>query len=106
MAYSAVADGKCEFYETVFQNRFEHVGQLLRFGANIRAKSKYAWVGNADKFKAADVYATDLRGGAAMALMALCAYGESSISNFELVERGYEDMSLKLNLLGCKTERK
>ncbi len=106
VAYSAVAEGNCELYETVFQNRFEHVGQLLRFGANIRAKSKYAWVGNADRLNPADVYATDLRGGAAMTLMALCAWGESSISNFELVERGYEDMSLKLNSLGSKTERK
>ncbi len=91
--------------ETIFENRFMHVGELKRMGANIKIEGRSAIVEGREKLTGALVKATDLRAGAALILAGLCAEGKTEISDIEHIDRGYVRIDEKLRALGAKIER-
>jgi len=98
----AVAEGTGVINETIFENRFMHVGELNRMGADIKVESKSAIIKGVPKIMGTQVRATDLRAGAALILSALVAEGETEISDVYHIERGYFDIEHKLKMLGAK----
>jgi len=105
MALLSVAEGTSVVTETVFENRFMHVEELQRMGAQIRVEGRTATVeGGASLFGAA-VRATDLRAGAAMVLAGLVAEGETRIGYIHHIDRGYDDLVAKLVALGADIKR-
>ncbi|MBQ9992593.1 MAG: UDP-N-acetylglucosamine 1-carboxyvinyltransferase, partial [Firmicutes bacterium] len=104
MAMLASAEGESTVTETIFENRFMHVRELCRMGADIRidAKGTTAYVRGVPKLHGADVRATDLRAGGAMIIAALAAEGRTEISDIHHIERGYEDICEKFRSLGAK----
>ena len=107
MSLMSVADGTGMVVETVFENRFMQVPELLRMGAKIKIDGRTAVVDGTKKLSGAQVKATDLRAGAALVIAALAAQGESVIGGIEHIERGYESFAEKLKKIGVKikTER-
>lgn len=101
----AIADGTSVVAESVWDNRFKYVEQLSRMGANIQVDGKVAIVSGVDNLKSAPVIANDLRAGAAMLIAGLVADGTTEIENIELIDRGYEDVVLKLSGLGAQIKR-
>ncbi len=91
--------------ETVFENRFMHVGELARMGANITVEGRTAVVKGVDMLKGANVKATDLRAGAGLVLSGLCAEGITEIGEIQYIDRGYEKIEEKIRQLGGKIER-
>ena len=86
--------------ETVFENRFLHIGELNRMGANIRIDGRSSVIEGERKLTGAKVTAFDLRGGASLAIAGLAATGETEITGAEHIQRGYEDLCGKLSSLG------
>ena len=105
MALLATVDGTSNVVETVFENRFMHVSELERMGADIKTNDRRATIIGTDKLKGAQVIATDLRAGAAMVLAGLVAEGETEISEIYHIERGYEKFIEKFEGLGACIER-
>lgn len=101
MAASLKAQGTGVFVETVFENRYRHVDELRRMGADIRTEGRVAIVQGVDALRGASLRCTDLRGGAALVIAALSAAGESRISAIRHIERGYENISRDLSSLGA-----
>ena len=101
MAASLKARGTSVFVENIFENRYRHVDELDRMGADIYTEGRVAIVRGVEALKGASVRCTDLRGGAALVIAALSAHGESRISAIRHIERGYEDISRDLALLGA-----
>jgi len=105
MALMCTTKGVSIIKETVFENRFLHIGELLRMGANIVIEGRKAIVYGVDKLKAAEVMVSDLRAGAGLALAALAAEGISKISHIYHLDRGYEKLEEKISSLGGKIRR-
>ncbi len=105
MAFLTTVDGSSTVIETVFENRFMHVAELNRMGANIRTKGNRAMIQGGKELEGARVAATDLRAGAAMVLAGLVAKGTTEISSIYHVERGYEDFVEKFRALGANILR-
>ncbi len=105
MTLATIAKGTSIITETVFENRFMHVDELKRMGANIRIEGRTAIVDGVPKLIGAPVKATDLRGGAALIIAGLAADGETQIENIYHIERGYEDIVEKLKGLGAQITR-
>lgn len=105
MAMLAIAHGTGIVSETVFENRFMHVDELKRMGANIRIEGSSAFVEGVDKLTGCPVKATDLRAGAAMVLAGLVADGETEITNLHHIDRGYDELVEKLRGLGADITR-
>lgn len=108
MAFLTTVKGSSVVSETVFENRFMHVVELNRMGADIQTENRVAMVPGGKKLHGAKVRATDLRAGAAMVLAGLVADGTTEISEIYHIERGYEDLVKKLKSLGAdilKTDR-
>ncbi len=106
MALMSVANGTSVITETVFENRFMHVTELMRLGADITPKSQVAVVrGNPGGLSAAPVMATDLRASASLVLAGLVAKGETSVSRIYHLDRGYDDLENKLTKLGASVRR-
>lgn len=106
MALMAVAKGTSVITETVFENRFMHVNELMRLGADITPKSQVAVVrGRPGGLTAAPVMATDLRASASLVLAGLVAKGETQVNRIYHLDRGYENLELKLSKLGAKIRR-
>ena len=101
MAFLSTTEGKSIVKETVFENRFMHVIELNRMGADIFAEGRKAYVPGGKHLYGAEVRATDLRAGAAMVLAGLTASGTTSITDIHHIERGYEDFVQKLKGLGA-----
>jgi UDP-N-acetylglucosamine 1-carboxyvinyltransferase len=100
------AKGTSMLIETVWENRFQYVEQLKKFGCNISVKNgNIATIDGVEEFKAADVLATDLRAGAAMIIAGLAADGTTRIGNTRFIDRGYEQIEEKLSALGAVIER-
>ena len=93
--------GATVFEENMFENRYRHVGELVRMGADIQVFGRTAIVTGIKTLYGAPVYCTDLRGGAALCVAALAAEGESSVFETEHIDRGYEDISRDLRALGA-----
>ena len=101
MALMAVANGLSAITETIFENRFMHVSELKRMGADIRVQGPTAIVTGVPQLSGAPVMATDLRASASLVIAGLAAEGETVISRAYHLERGYEDLSGKLVALGA-----
>jgi UDP-N-acetylglucosamine 1-carboxyvinyltransferase len=107
MSLMAVAQGTTVITETVFENRFMHVQELVRLGADITPKSRVAVVrGKPGSLRGAPVMATDLRASASLVLAGLAAKGETTVSRIYHLDRGYEKLEEKLMALGAKIARK
>jgi UDP-N-acetylglucosamine 1-carboxyvinyltransferase len=104
-ALDAVADGVSAITETVFENRFMHVQELMRMGANIRLAGNTAIVHGVERLTAAPVMATDLRASASLVLAALVANGETLVDRIYHIDRGYECIEEKLAQLGARVRR-
>ncbi len=102
MAYLALAAGSSTIRETVFENRFMHVAELAKMGADITVKGHTALIKGVPMLKGAYVEATDLRAGAAMIVAALAAEGETVIGQVDHIYRGYENIVGKLIDVGAK----
>ncbi|MEE1013887.1 MAG: UDP-N-acetylglucosamine 1-carboxyvinyltransferase [Clostridia bacterium] len=96
--------GTTVFTETIFENRFKHVGEFLRMGAEIRVENMNAVVRGVPELHGAKVEASDLRGGAALAIAGLSARGRTSIGGLCYMERGYENLETHLRSLGADAE--
>jgi UDP-N-acetylglucosamine 1-carboxyvinyltransferase len=105
MAYLGSAQGSSVLTESVFENRFMHVPELVRMGMSIKTEGRTAIIKGVSKFTAATVRATDLRAGAALIIAALTADGDTIITNSEHIDRGYENIVDKLNALGARIYR-
>ncbi|MBI5167292.1 MAG: UDP-N-acetylglucosamine 1-carboxyvinyltransferase [candidate division NC10 bacterium] len=105
MALMTVAEGHCSITESVFENRFMHVNELLRMGADIRVAGSTAFVRGVERLSGAPVMATDLRASASLVLAALVAQGTSTVSRIYHLDRGYEALDRKLASLGAEIER-
>lgn len=103
MAALLKADGTSVFSETIFENRFKHVAEFLRMGADIRVEGMNAVVKGKEIFPA-KLQASDLRGGAALVIAGLSATGKSEITNIDYINRGYEDIVGAFRNLGGKIE--
>lgn len=91
--------------ETIFENRFMHVGELIRMGANIKVEGHCAVVEGRKSLSGAKVTAPDLRAGASLVLAGLSAKGETEVFNIHHIDRGYENLDIKLRSLGANIER-
>ena len=101
MAALLRARGATAFEENIFENRYRHVDELARMGADIRVMGRVAVVTGVETLHGAPVRCTDLRGGAALCVAALAAEGESCISETAHIARGYEDIARDLGALGA-----
>lgn len=99
------ASGTSVVIETIFENRFMHVGELKRMGANIKIDGRTAVIEGVKNLTGAKVKATDLRAGAALILAGLVAQGETQIEDIIHIERGYDNIDMKLKALGANIER-
>ena len=106
MAVAALAEGESLIEERLFENRFMHVSELNRLGADIWLKGSIAAVKGVDGFYAADVMATDLRASSALVLAALVAEGSTKVRRIYHLDRGYDDLEGKLSALGADIVRK
>ncbi len=105
MALLCLAEGNSTILETVFENRFSHVSELNRMGAQIKIEGHSATIKGTTKLQSADVKATDLRAGAALVLAALAADGASTIHEIHHIDRGYNELEKKLRNLGISISR-
>jgi UDP-N-acetylglucosamine 1-carboxyvinyltransferase len=105
MALDCIADGVGVINETIFENRFMHVQELQRLGADIRVEGHTAIVRGVDRLGGAPVMATDLRASASLILAGLVAEGETTIDRIYHLDRGYENIEAKLSGLGAKIRR-
>jgi len=105
MAFNLAAHGSSTVTETIFENRFMHVQEMLRLGAHIRIDARTAHIDGGKPLSGACVMATDLRASAGLVIAALVASGETSIERIYHLDRGYERLEDKLRLLGADIHR-
>ncbi len=105
MALLTMAKGNSYVTENIFEDRFNHVPELRRMGANIRVNGRTATIEGVEKLYGANVKATDLRAGAALIVAALAAEGTTIVHDIKYVDRGYEHFEQKLRALGADIER-
>ena len=105
MALMTLARGQSIIMETVFENRFMHVAELKRMGANITLDGHTAVISGVQSLSSAPLMATDLRASASLVLAALAAKGQSVISRVYHIDRGYVNMEKKLSCLGARIQR-
>ena len=105
MTLLATIDGLSIIQDTVYTDRFTHVAELQRLGADIKLVGDTAHVQGGKPLSSAPIMASDLRAGAALVLAALIAEGETSISRIYHIDRGYEDFENKINSLGAAVQR-
>jgi len=101
MSLMLSSDGESEISENIFENRFMHVPELCRLGANIQVEGNKAKILKADKLVGTEVMATDLRASVSLVLAGLIAEGVTTISRIYHLERGYENLAEKLNKCGA-----
>ena len=99
-----LARGTSIVTDTIFENRFKYVEELIRMGANIKVEGTTAIITGVPQYTGASLYSPDLRAGAALVMAALSAEGVSTVDNIHYIARGYEDFHLKLQSLGAQIE--
>lgn len=104
-ALNAIAEGVGRIKETIFENRFMHMQEMIRLGAKVAIEGNTAIVEGVEKLKGATVMATDLRASASLVLAALVAEGETPIDRIYHIDRGYECIEEKMQLLGAQVRR-
>ncbi|MRT95003.1 UDP-N-acetylglucosamine 1-carboxyvinyltransferase, partial [Ancylomarina sp. 16SWW S1-10-2] len=102
---NCVAQGPSAVTETIFENRFMHVQELVRLGARIRIDGRTAFVEGGQRLSGAAVMATDLRASASLVIAGLVADGETVVDRIYHLDRGYDQMEIKLRALGADIER-
>ncbi len=105
MALTSVAEGTSVFVENIFENRFQHVEELIRMGADIKVDGRIAVVQGVENLSGAKVVAKELRGGAALVVGALAAEGITTIENIAYIDRGYEHIEQYLSACGANIKR-
>jgi len=105
MAMMTLADGAGMVTETIFENRFMHVPELSRMGADITVQGNSAIVRGVDKLTGAEVMATDLRASVALVMAGLVAEGTTTVNRIYHLERGYEDITGKLSACGAQIQK-
>jgi len=105
MALMTIADGAAMITETIFENRFMHVPELMRLGANIHVQGPSALVRGVKRLAGAEVMATDLRASVSLVIAGLVAEGDTSINGVHHLDRGYERLEEKLAACGARIER-
>lgn len=105
LAMNVVADGVGTVTETIFENRFMHVQEMVRMGADISLEGNTAIVTGVERLSGAPIMATDLRASASLVIAALMADGDTTIDRIYHIDRGYECIEEKLQLLGAKIRR-
>src|SRR5690606_36818845 len=105
MALDCIAEGTGTIDERIFENRFMHVNELMRLGADIGIDGHRATVNGVERLTGAPVMATDLRASASLILAGLVAEGETSIDRIYHLDRGYEHIERKLTGLGARIRR-
>ena len=105
MTLMAIADGRSVITETVFENRFMHVNELLRMGADVKIVGRAAFIQGVQSLRGAPVMATDLRASASLVLAGLQAQGETVVDRIYHLDRGYETLEAKLRSLGADIQR-
>jgi UDP-N-acetylglucosamine 1-carboxyvinyltransferase len=105
MVLNAIAKGTSKVTETIFENRFMHVNELLRLGAHIQIDGKVAVLEGVQKLSGATVMATDLRASASLVIAGLVADGETMVDRIYHLDRGYDKMEAKLRAIGADIER-
>ncbi|MBT9506007.1 UDP-N-acetylglucosamine 1-carboxyvinyltransferase [Rhodoferax sp.] len=105
MALNCISNGTAKVTETIFENRFMHVNEMVRLGANIQIDGKVSVVEGVDKLSGATVMATDLRASASLVIVGLVAEGETVVDRIYHLDRGYDQMESKLCGLGADIER-
>lgn len=105
MAASVTAEGTTVFVENIFENRYRHVSELIRMGADIKVEGKVAIVQGVKTLSGTELVATDLRGGAALVTAALGAEGTSVITGISHIDRGYESIEYALRGVGADIKR-
>ncbi len=105
MAMLCKADGASVLTETIFENRYMHVPELARMGADIQVRGRTAVVRGVDRLVGAPVMATDLRASMSLILAGLAAEGETQVSRVYHLDRGYERLEEKLSAVGADIER-
>jgi UDP-N-acetylglucosamine 1-carboxyvinyltransferase len=105
MVLNVIADGPSKVTETIFENRFMHVNELVRLGASIQVDGKFAVIEGVEKLSGATVMATDLRASASLVIAGLVAEGETLVDRIYHLDRGYDQMEAKLRGIGADIER-
>lgn len=105
VSLNCIAEGTGSVTETVFENRFMHVQELQRMGADIKLEGNTAFITGVEKLQSAPVMATDLRASASLVIAALVAEGDTVVDRIYHIDRGYECIEEKLQLLGAKIQR-
>jgi UDP-N-acetylglucosamine 1-carboxyvinyltransferase len=105
MALNCIAEGDAKITETIFENRFMHVSELMRMGARVDVEGKVAITHGVERLSGAIVMATDLRASASLVIAGLVAEGETLVDRIYHLDRGYEQMESKLRALGADIER-
>jgi UDP-N-acetylglucosamine 1-carboxyvinyltransferase len=105
MVLNAIAKGASKVTETIFENRFMHVNELVRLGAHIQIDGKVAVLEGVQKLSGATVMATDLRASASLVIAGLVADGETLVDRIYHLDRGYDKMEAKLRAIGADIER-
>jgi UDP-N-acetylglucosamine 1-carboxyvinyltransferase len=105
MALNCISHGASKTTETIFENRFMHVNELMRLGANIQIEGKVALVQGVPALSGATVMATDLRASASLVIAGLVAPGETVVERIYHLDRGYDQMESKLRGIGADIER-
>ena len=105
MALNIIAEGASKVTETIFENRFMHVNEMVRLGANIQVDGKFAVIEGVEQLSGAVVMATDLRASASLVIAGLVAHGETIVDRIYHLDRGYDQMETKLRGLGADIER-
>jgi UDP-N-acetylglucosamine 1-carboxyvinyltransferase len=105
MALNSISHGASKVTETIFENRFMHVNELVRLGAQIQIEGKVSLVEGVAKLSGATVMATDLRASASLVIAGLVAEGETVVDRIYHLDRGYDQMETKLRALGADIER-
>jgi UDP-N-acetylglucosamine 1-carboxyvinyltransferase len=105
MALMALAEGRCRITENVFENRFMHVQELMRMGADIKVAGRIAIVEGVQSLSGAHVQATDLRASACLVLAGLAAHGVTEVHRVYHLDRGYERLEEKLSSIGADIRR-
>lgn len=105
MAALTKAEGTSVIVENIFENRYRHVDELIRMGADIKTEGKVAVIEGVGSLYGANVRASDLRGGAALAVAAMGAHGETCLENVRFIDRGYESIEKTLNRIGGNVRR-
>ncbi len=104
-ALACICEGATVIVENLFETRFKHIPELIRMGADITVRGRSAFIRGVPTLKGADVFAGDLRGGAALTLAAISAEGLSTVSDLSHIDRGYSGFEYKLRGIGARIRR-